>query len=87
MGYTKLGLHKGTGHIGTGTVCVCECVCVFNSIKKTLIIPQGAILLSWQAHNLFIFLNMKLIEQFQQTQHHQQKSYFNQCIVINIEQL
>ena len=55
MGYTKLGLHKGTGHTGTGTVCVCECVCVFNSIKKTLIIPQGAILLSWQAHNFLIF--------------------------------
>ena len=50
----------------------------FNSIRKTVIIPQGAVLLwSWQAHKTI-----------QQTQHHQQKSLtLTIVIVINIEQL
>ena len=44
----------------------------FNSIKKTLIIPQGAILLwSWRAHKIIIH---KVKRTIQQTQHHQQKS-------------
>ena len=44
----------------------------FNSIQKTLIIPQGAILLwSWRARKK---QQHKVKRTIQQTQHHQQKS-------------
>ena len=58
----------------------------FNSIKKTLIIPQGAILLwSWRVRKITI---QKVKRTIQQTQHHQQKSLnLTIVIVINIEQL
>ena len=52
-----------------------------TQFKKTLIIPQGAILLwSWRAHKKYI----KLREQYN---NNNKKSYFNRSIVINIEQL
>ena len=55
-------------------------------LKKTLIIPQGAILLwSWRARKIIIH---KVKRTIQQTQHHQQKSLtLTIVIVINIEQL
>ena len=58
----------------------------FNSIQKTLIIPQGVILLwSWRARKIIIH---KVKRTIQQTQHHQQKSLtLTIVIVINIEQL
>ena len=53
-------------------------------IQKTLIIPQGAILLwSWRARKIMIH---KVKRTIQQTQHHQQKSLtLTIVIVINIE--
>ena len=58
----------------------------FNS--KTLIIPQGAILLlSWRARKIIIHKVKKTIT-IQQTQHHQQKSLtLTIVIIINIERL
>ena len=54
----------------------------FSSIKKTLIIPQGAILLwSWRACKIIIH---KVERTIQQKQHHQQKS-LTLTIVIDTE--
>ena len=62
------------------------CSIQFNSIQKTSIIPQGAILLwSWRACKIIIH---KVKRTIQQTQHQQQQSLpLTIVIVINIELL
>ena len=60
------------------------CLFQFSSIKKTLIIPHGAVLLwSWRARKIIMH---KVKRTIQQTQHHPRKS-LTLTIVIIIEQL
>ena len=55
-----------------------HCRSIQFKLKKTLIIPQGAILLwSWRARKIIIH---KIKRTIQQTQHHHQKSYFDKVI-------
>ena len=59
------------------------------SIQKTLIIPQGAILLwSWRARKkIYLKKYIKLREQYNKHNTTNKETYFNHSKVMNIEQL